>query len=156
MMGSINDKRLKGAFWVWASDSSEWPWPRPWPWPSEWPWPWPMTKRMTKCLPAECMGGTGLEFESRKIKYRTQNASQQHFYCFLKEIWTIKSSSSLKCPPHISCWESAIHEHGTCFEYKVRHQLKYSETMTNPMSDHPSLKDSPPPPPQNLSFHISM
>ena len=44
------------------------------------------------------MGETGLKFESWNVKNHTKNAFQNHFYCFLKEIWTLKSSCSLKSP----------------------------------------------------------
>ena len=46
------------------------------------------------------MGGTGLKFETWKVKNHTQNASHHHFYCFLKEIWILKSSYGLKRPIH--------------------------------------------------------
>ena len=48
------------------------------------------------------LGGTRLKFESWKVKNHTQNASQQHFYCFLKDIWILKSDCSLKSPIHPS------------------------------------------------------
>ena len=50
------------------------------------------------------MGGTRLKFESWKVKNHTQNASQHHFYCFLKDIWTLKSDGSLKSPIHAFNW----------------------------------------------------
>ena len=38
------------------------------------------------------MGGTGLKFESWKVKNDTQDASQRHFFnCFLKKFWTLKA-----------------------------------------------------------------
>ena len=43
-------------------------------------------------------GWERLKFESWKVKTNTQNASQRHFYCFLKEIWILKSSCSWKSP----------------------------------------------------------
>ena len=46
------------------------------------------------------MSGTRLKFESWKVGNHTQNASQNHFYCFLKDIWILKSSCSLKSPTH--------------------------------------------------------
>ena len=46
------------------------------------------------------MGGTGLMFESWKVKNDTQNTSQHHFYYFLKDIWSMKSSCSWKGPTH--------------------------------------------------------
>ena len=42
------------------------------------------------------MDGTGLRFESWKMENHTQNASQHHSYCFLKEIWILKFGCSQK------------------------------------------------------------
>ena len=42
------------------------------------------------------MGGTRLKSESSKVRNHTHNASQHHFYCFLKDIWMLKSGCSLK------------------------------------------------------------
>ena len=53
----------------------------------------------------ECMGGTGLKFESWKVENPPQNASQHYLQCFLKEIWILKSSCSLKSSPQ---------ENGSC------------------------------------------
>ena len=50
---------------------------------------------------ANDMGGTRLKSESWKMRIHTQNASQSHFYCSLKDIWTLKSGSSLKSPTHV-------------------------------------------------------
>ena len=46
------------------------------------------------------MGGTGLKSESWRVKDHIQNTSQQHFDCFLKEIWILESSCSLGSPTH--------------------------------------------------------
>ena len=43
------------------------------------------------------MGGTRFKFES----WNTPNASQRYFYCFLKEIWILKYSCSLKSLIHV-------------------------------------------------------
>ena len=45
------------------------------------------------------MGGTRLKFETWKVRIHTQNASQSHFYCFVKEI--LKSGFSLKSLTHV-------------------------------------------------------
>ena len=46
------------------------------------------------------MGGTGLKFESGKVQNHFQSAAQHHCYCFLHEIWILKSSYSQKSPTH--------------------------------------------------------
>ena len=42
--------------------------------------------------------GTRLKFESWKLRIHTKNASQSHFYCFLKDMWILKYSYILKSP----------------------------------------------------------
>ena len=54
----------------------------------------------SSCLASLLVGRTRLKFESCRAKYHTQNASQQHFCCFLNDIWILKSSCSLKSPTH--------------------------------------------------------
>ena len=44
------------------------------------------------------MGGTALKFKSWKVQNHIQNASQHHYYCFLIEIWILKSGFSWKSP----------------------------------------------------------
>ena len=51
-----------------------------------------------KCAP---LGGTRLKFESWKVQNPIQNASGHCFYCFLKEIWILKSGYSQKSPTHV-------------------------------------------------------
>ena len=46
------------------------------------------------------MSRTQWKFESWKVRIHIQNASQSHFYCFLKDIWTLKSSCSLRSPTY--------------------------------------------------------
>ena len=46
------------------------------------------------------MIGTSLRSESWKLRNRTWNASQSHFYCFPKDIWILESGYSLKSPIH--------------------------------------------------------
>ena len=50
------------------------------------------------------MGGTRSKYKPWKVRIHTQNASQRHFYCFLKDIWILKSSCSLKSPTHALIW----------------------------------------------------
>ena len=50
------------------------------------------------------VGGTGLTSESWKVKNGTKNASQNLFFFFLKDIWILKSSCSLKSPTHALIW----------------------------------------------------
>ena len=45
---------------------------------------------------------TRSKFESWKVRVHTQNASQSHLHCFLKDIWILKSGCSLKSPTHNS------------------------------------------------------
>ena len=49
------------------------------------------------------MGWTGLKSEPWKVKNHILNASQHHFYCFLKEIWILKSGCSWESPTHAHC-----------------------------------------------------
>ena len=46
------------------------------------------------------MNRTRLKFESWQVRIHFQNASQNHFYCFLKDIWILKSGCSLKSPTY--------------------------------------------------------
>ena len=46
------------------------------------------------------MGRTRLKFESWKVRIYTQNASQSHYYCFLKDISILKFGCSLKSSTH--------------------------------------------------------
>ena len=46
-------------------------------------------------------GETWLKFEPWKVQNHIQNVSQHSFYCFLKEIWILKSSYSQKSPTHV-------------------------------------------------------
>ena len=50
------------------------------------------------CLRHHSKGGTRLKFEPWKVRIHTQNAPQSHSKCFLKDIWILKSSCSLKSP----------------------------------------------------------
>lgn len=42
--------------------------------------------RYKKITDPDHLGGTRLKFESRKVRIHTKNASQTHFYYFLKDI----------------------------------------------------------------------
>ena len=42
--------------------------------------------------------------ESWQVRIYIQNTSKSHFYCFLKDILTLKSSCSLKSPTHAVVW----------------------------------------------------
>ena len=58
---------------------------------------------------AVTMSGTGFPFEPWKVKMHTQNASQHHFDCSLKDIWILKSSCTLKSPTHeLPKWQDKI------------------------------------------------
>ena len=54
------------------------------------------------------MVGTGLKFESWKVRIHTENASQSHFYCFLKGIWIPKSGCSLESPTCALAWPTEV------------------------------------------------
>ena len=51
---------------------------------------------------------TRLKFESWTLRIHTQNATQSHFYCFVKNTWILKSGCSLKSPTHVqvTAWGS--------------------------------------------------
>ena len=57
------------------------------------------TTTTTKPWTNQTMGGTGLKFESWKVEINSKYIPTTHSYCFLKEIWFLKSGSSLKSPP---------------------------------------------------------
>ena len=56
------------------------------------------------------LDGIRIKFESWKVRIHTQIASQSHFYCFLRDIWILKSGYSPKSPTYgimcqVSCKE---------------------------------------------------
>ena len=85
------------------------------------------------------MGGTGLKFESRQGKNHTQSAPQRHFYCFLKEIWILRSGCSLKSPiraterfVQLSCDSVSyfidVFKHGSCRTTRNAYSLETTVT----------------------------
>ena len=48
---------------------------------------------------SNCMGGTGLKFESWKVQNHTKNASQHHSYCLLREYESWNPATARKVPP---------------------------------------------------------
>ena len=57
------------------------------------------------------------------MRIQTQNASQSHSYCYLKDIWILKSGCSLKSPTHaLVCW----HMHNSSGRGSHNHHFDYS------------------------------
>ena len=72
------------------------------------------------------MGGTGLKFESWKVIIHTQNASECHFDCSLKDTWILKSGCSLKCPSHADTTTTTL-----MFSKKYRLHIKHPHHPTH-------------------------
>ena len=81
------------------------------------------------------IGGTRLKFKSRKVRNHSKNASQNHFYCFLKEIWFLKSGCSLKSPTNAWSRYSRNHLSSITNHHAKENILKSSKLILWPFED---------------------
>ena len=80
------------------------------------------------CIPHDThytMGRIRSKLESWKVRNHAENASQRHFYCFLKGIWILKSGCSPKSPIHAT-HDTQHDTHTTHHMTHDTHDTRYS------------------------------
>ena len=91
------------------------------------------------------MGGTGLRFESWKVKNHTQNSSQHHLYCFLEDLWILGYGCSRKSGTHMILWTCFGHgfnsSHCFCSVFSWKNVTLLMSTLIIPSKKfwHPSM-----------------